>query len=87
MFKRVTTTLFQQEGLSCSPNHWPCLENLMTVSFKLDDNMGCLTYCELALERDPEHQKAKLYKSKVINKVMTSGIRMITRFLFETGLQ
>ena len=37
----------------------------MTVSFKLDDNMGCLTYCELALERDPEHQKAKLYKSKV----------------------
>lgn len=54
-----------EEGLSCSPNHWPCLENLMTVSFKLDDNMGCLTYCELALERDPEHQKAKLYKSKV----------------------
>ena len=55
----------------------------MTVSFKLDDNMGCLTYCELALERDPEHQKAKLYKSKVINK----GIRMTTRFLFLTGVQ
>jgi hypothetical protein len=41
----------------------------MTVSFKLDDNMGCLTYCELALERDPEHQKAKLYKSKVTKKI------------------
>merc|ERR1719209_2802572 len=31
--------------------------------------MGCLTYCELALERDPEHQKAKLYKSKVYNEM------------------
>ena len=59
----------EQEGLSCSPNHWPCLENLMVVSFKLDDNMGCLTYCELALERDPEHQKAKLYKSKVMKNI------------------
>ena len=29
-----------EEGFSCSPNHWPCLENLMTVSFKLDDNKG-----------------------------------------------
>ena len=33
---------FSQEGLSCSPTHWPCLENLITVTFKLDDNMGCL---------------------------------------------
>ena len=43
----------------------------MVVSFKLDDNMGCLTYCELALERDPEHQKAKLYKSKVVKELLS----------------
>ena len=23
------------DGLACSPHHWPCLENLITVTFKL----------------------------------------------------
>eukprot|EP00090_Calanus_glacialis_P013101 TRINITY_DN21726_c0_g1_i3.p1 TRINITY_DN21726_c0_g1~~TRINITY_DN21726_c0_g1_i3.p1 ORF type:complete len:2006 (+),score=827.87 TRINITY_DN21726_c0_g1_i3:94-6111(+) len=54
-----------EEGLNCSPNHWPCLENLITVSFKLCDNFGCLCYCAMALERDPTNQKAIEYKSKV----------------------
>ena len=54
-----------EEGLNCSPNHWPCLENLIAVSFKLTDNYGCLCYCAMALERDPNNQKAIEYKSKV----------------------
>ena len=24
-----------EEGLSCSPHHWPCLENLIAVNFKV----------------------------------------------------
>ena len=24
-----------EEGLACSPNHWPCLENLIAVNFKV----------------------------------------------------
>ena len=33
-----------EEGLNCSPNHWPCLENLIVVTFKLCDNFSCLCY-------------------------------------------
>jgi len=58
-----------EQGLSCSPNHWPSLENLITVTFKLDDNMGCLKWCALALERDPANDRAQLYKSKVYNEM------------------
>ena len=54
-----------EEGLACSPNHWPCLENLIVVNFKLCDNFACLCYCAKALERDPNNKKAIEYKSKV----------------------
>ena len=54
-----------EEGLACSPNHWPCLENLIVVNFKLCDNYACLCYCAQALERDPGNKKAIEYKSKV----------------------
>jgi len=58
-----------EEGLRCSPNHWPCLENLITVTFKLFDFVGCLGYCALALKRDSHNEKAILYKSKVYNEM------------------
>jgi len=54
-----------EEGLNCSPNHWPCLENLIVVTFKLCDNFSCLCYCAKALERDPNNKKAIEYKSRV----------------------
>ena len=54
-----------EEGLACSPSHWPCLENLIVVNFKLCDNFACLCYCAQALERDPTNKKAIEYKSKV----------------------
>ena len=54
-----------EEGLACSPTHWPCLENLIVVNFKLCDNYACLCYCAQALERDPGNKKAIEYKSKV----------------------
>ena len=42
-----------EEGLSCSPQHWPCLENLIVVNFKLCDNFACLKYCDVALFGPP----------------------------------
>ena len=57
------------EGLACSPHHWPCLENLITVTFKLCDNYGCLSYCAMALERDPNNKKAIEYKSRVYQEM------------------
>ena len=57
------------EGLACSPHHWPCLENLITVTFKLCDNYGCLSYCAMALERDPNNKKAIEYKSRMYQEM------------------
>ena len=58
-----------EQGLKCSPNHWPSIDNLMTVTFKLGDSLACLGYCAAALTRDPSSQKAILYKSKVYNEM------------------
>ena len=58
-----------EEGLACSPNHWPCLENLITVNFKLADNFACLCYCARALERDSGNKKAIEYKSRVYQEM------------------
>jgi calcineurin-binding protein cabin-1 len=38
-----------EQGLRCSPNHWPCLENVITATYKLGDNLACLGYCSIAL--------------------------------------
>ena len=40
-----------EQGLRCSPNHWPCLENVITATFKLADFLACLGYCTVALGR------------------------------------
>ena len=58
-----------EEGLQCSPNHLPCIENLIVVNFKLCDNFACLCYCAKALERDPNNNKAIEYKSKVYKEM------------------
>ena len=58
-----------EEGLACSPHHWPCLENLITVTFKLADNFACLCYCAKALERDSHNKKAIEYKSRVYQEM------------------
>ena len=58
-----------EEGLSCPPPPWPCLENLIPVPFKLADNFACLCYCAQALERDNNNQKAIEYKSRVYQEM------------------
>ena len=65
-----TVRVALEENLNCSPNHWLCLEqNLIAFSFKLLDNYGCLCYCAMAVERDPNNQKAIEYKSKVYQEM------------------
>jgi hypothetical protein len=43
-----------EQGLRCSPNHWPCLENVITATYKLGDNLACLGYCSIALGKYEE---------------------------------
>ena len=58
-----------EQGLLCSPKHWPSIDNLVTVTFKLGDFLACLGYCAMLLELDPSSEKVILYKSKVYNEM------------------
>ncbi|CAN7999066.1 unnamed protein product [Ixodes hexagonus] len=47
-----------EEGLKCSPKHWLCLNNLLTVLYVLNDYQTCLHYTAKALKLDPGYTKA-----------------------------
>ena len=58
-----------EQGLKACPNHWPSIDNLITVTFKLNDFLACLGYCAMAEEIDPKLDKIVLYKSKIYNEM------------------
>ena len=58
-----------EQGLRACSNHWPSIDNLITVTFKLGDYLACLGYCAMAEEIDPKSEKIVLYKSKVYNEM------------------
>ncbi|XP_063238012.1 calcineurin-binding protein cabin-1-like isoform X2 [Bacillus rossius redtenbacheri] len=41
-----------EQGLKCSPRHWPCLENMVVGLFVLDNYLPCLTYIGRGLAED-----------------------------------
>ncbi|ETE57695.1 Calcineurin-binding protein cabin-1, partial [Ophiophagus hannah] len=46
-----------EEGLACNPDHWPCLDNLITVLYTLSDYT--------TLERDNCYSKGLVIKEKI----------------------
>ena len=43
-----------EEGLHCNPDHWPCLDNLITVLYTLSDySCESRSTCEHPLRRFP----------------------------------
>lgn len=57
-----------QEGLRCSAQHWPCLSNLMTVLYVLNDDLGCLECAARALRLDPGYVKALAFREAVFRE-------------------
>ncbi|KAL3259891.1 hypothetical protein MRX96_046322 [Rhipicephalus microplus] len=57
-----------EEGLRCSAQHWPCLSNLMTVLYVLNDDLGCLEYAARALRLDPGYVKALAFREAVFRE-------------------
>ncbi|KAK7933908.1 hypothetical protein WMY93_004804 [Mugilogobius chulae] len=51
-----------EEGLHCNPDHWPCLDNLITVLYTLCDYTCCLYFIAKALEKDHCYTKALMFK-------------------------
>nr|XP_014344546.1 PREDICTED: calcineurin-binding protein cabin-1 [Latimeria chalumnae] len=57
-----------EEGLRCNPDHWPCLDNLITVLYALSDYTNCLYFICKALEKDCRYSKGLVLKEKIFNE-------------------
>ncbi|KAM8760749.1 calcineurin-binding protein cabin-1 isoform 4-T4 [Acanthopagrus schlegelii] len=57
-----------EEGLNCNPDHWPCLDNLITILYTLSDYTCCLYFIAKALERDHCYTKGLVLKEKIFEE-------------------
>uniref|UniRef100_A0A8C7DD68 Calcineurin-binding protein cabin-1 n=1 Tax=Oncorhynchus kisutch TaxID=8019 RepID=A0A8C7DD68_ONCKI len=57
-----------EEGLQCNPDHWPCLDNLITVLYTLSDYSCCLYFICKALEKDHCYTKGLVLKEKIFEE-------------------
>uniref|UniRef100_A0A9J7X8E5 Calcineurin-binding protein cabin-1 n=1 Tax=Cyprinus carpio carpio TaxID=630221 RepID=A0A9J7X8E5_CYPCA len=55
-------------GLRCNPDHWPCLDSLITVLYVLSDYSCCLYYICKALEKDTGYSKGRVLKEKIFEE-------------------
>ncbi|XP_051510129.1 calcineurin-binding protein cabin-1 isoform X1 [Myxocyprinus asiaticus] len=55
-------------GLRCNPDHWPCLDSLITVLYTLSDYSCCLYYICKALEKDSGYTKGRVLKEKIFEE-------------------
>nr|XP_044987947.1 calcineurin-binding protein cabin-1 isoform X2 [Jaculus jaculus] len=57
-----------EEGLRCNPDHWPCLDNLITVLYTLSDYTTCLYFIRKALEKDCRYSKGLVLKERIFEE-------------------
>ncbi|XP_074494848.1 calcineurin-binding protein cabin-1 isoform X2 [Sebastes fasciatus] len=57
-----------EEGLHCNPDHWPCLDNLITILYTLSDYTCCLYFIAKALERDHCYTKGLVLKERIFEE-------------------
>ncbi|XP_075688174.1 calcineurin-binding protein cabin-1 isoform X2 [Rhinoderma darwinii] len=57
-----------EEGLQCNPDHWPCLDNLVTVLYTISDYSTCLYFICKALEKDCRYSKGLVLKEKIFEE-------------------
>ncbi|XP_021164600.2 calcineurin-binding protein cabin-1 isoform X4 [Fundulus heteroclitus] len=57
-----------EEGLHCNPDHWPCLDNLITILYALSDYTYCLYFIAKALEKDHCYTKGLVLKEKIFKE-------------------
>ncbi|ROI74413.1 Calcineurin-binding protein cabin-1 [Anabarilius grahami] len=55
-------------GLRCNPDHWPCLDSLITVLYALSDYSCCLYYICKALKKDTGYSKGRVLKEKIFEE-------------------
>ena len=55
------------QGLTCSSNHWPCLDGLIGILYGIGDDVGCLSYINKALEKDPFYSKGLILRDVIFD--------------------
>ncbi|XP_072181988.1 uncharacterized protein [Diadema setosum] len=57
-----------EQGLRCSKHHWPCLDNLCTILYAINDYVTCLYYIAQALERDRYYMKGLALRDQIYSE-------------------
>nr|XP_057926848.1 calcineurin-binding protein cabin-1 isoform X2 [Doryrhamphus excisus] len=70
-----------EEGLQCNPDHWPCLDNLITILYTLCDYTCCLYFISKALEKDHCYTKGLVLKEKIFEE--QPGLKRDTMQMFK----
>ncbi|XP_061907693.1 calcineurin-binding protein cabin-1 isoform X1 [Entelurus aequoreus] len=70
-----------EEGLHCNPDHWPCLDNLITILYTLCDYTCCLYFISKALEKDRCYTKGLVLKEKIFEE--QAGLKRDTMQMFK----
>ena len=58
-----------KQGLQRNHNHWPCLDNIITVLYAIPDYINCLLYISIALEKDSTYTKGLAFREQIWNDV------------------
>ncbi|XP_060070254.1 uncharacterized protein LOC132550231 [Ylistrum balloti] len=57
-----------EKGLHCNPNHWPCLDHVITLLYAMNDYWNCLYYISRALLKDPEYTKGLVLRKQILKE-------------------
>ncbi|KAK3103259.1 hypothetical protein FSP39_017896, partial [Pinctada imbricata] len=57
-----------EQGLQCNPNHWPCLDNVITVLYTINDYYYCLYFIAKALEKDHLYPKGLAFRKQILKE-------------------
>ncbi|XP_064599840.1 calcineurin-binding protein cabin-1-like [Liolophura sinensis] len=70
-----------EQGLQCNPRHWPCLDNVITVLYVLNDYWHCLSYIAQALERDSGYTKGLAIRRQIFKE--HAALKKDTEYFFK----
>ncbi|CAB3375984.1 Hypothetical predicted protein [Cloeon dipterum] len=56
------------EGLQCSPNHWLCLDRLITVLYATNGYLTCLSFVAKGLQKDSDYTKCLVLRDAMLKE-------------------
>ncbi|KAL5007713.1 hypothetical protein ScPMuIL_016519 [Solemya velum] len=57
-----------EQGLHCNSKHWPCLDNIITILYALNNYWSCLYYISKALEQDDHYMKGHAFRNQIFSE-------------------